>query len=40
METGKAMKDGNATVGVDVDEAPAVKQKISVLSDPQFEATL
>ena len=40
METGKAIKDGNATVDVNINKAPAVKQKISVLSDPQFEATL
>jgi hypothetical protein len=37
-ETGKAMKDGNATVDVDVDEAPVVRQKVDVLSDPQFVA--
>ena len=32
------MKDGNATVDANVDEAPVVKQKISVFSDPQFVA--
>ncbi len=37
-ETGKAMKDSNATVDADINEAPVVKQKISVLSDPQFIA--
>ncbi len=32
------MKDGNATVDADIDKASVVKQKISVLSNPQFVA--
>jgi hypothetical protein len=32
------MKDGNAAMDVDVDEAPAVKQKASLFSDPRFVA--
>ena len=33
-----AMKDGNAAMDVDVDEAPVVKQNISILSDPRIVA--